>query len=345
MKFKLTKVQFFLMLFYIETGVIYISFQQTVIDVGGRDAWIMFGLASIIAYVLLLFYEKNYQSFRLGTFTKWIYIIYWLVVIISFFIYIQYTLNVWVIQKTPPFFLLLAVVLVSLYISLSRSSTIVNLGVFIIPLVIIFIIFISLAFDELKFSNILPIGTSSAPQWLNGVHYSFTAFIGIESYLMLRKYVLEGEKVAGKPLLIFHLIVTIFMGASVIGSEFYFMLKELRLIPDPILYILKSQKVTFVKRLDIFFIYIWLAWSIVTLNLFLFNIRIALFEKKGKYSKPFLFVIHGIILILPLFLTGIEEVKFVRKYLVYLFYPFSIILPMMIILFNRRGDSKCDKSQ
>lgn len=333
------------MLFYIETGVIYISFQQGVIDFGGRDAWIMFGAASIIAYLLLLFYEKNYRFFRLGNITKWIYIIYWIVVIISFLSYMQYVLNIWVLQKMPPFVLLLSIVIVSLYVSLSRASTTVNLGVLIIPLVIIFIIFILLATHELKFLNIFPIGTSSVRQWLHGTHYSFTAFVGIESYLVLRKYVLEDEKVAGKPLLIFHLIVSLFLGASVLGSELYFMLKEIRLIPDPILYILKSQKVTFVKRLDIFFSYIWLAWSIVTINLFLFNIRIALYDKKGKYSNLLLFVIHGIILVGPLFLVGLFEVELVRTYLVYLFYPFAIIIPMIIIFFNRRGDSKCDKSQ
>ncbi|RIJ65483.1 GerAB/ArcD/ProY family transporter [Rummeliibacillus sp. POC4] len=345
MNFKLTKIQFFLMLFFIETGVIYISFQQGVIDYGGRDAWIMFGVASIFMYLLLFFYEKNYKFFRLGKITKWIYILYWLVVIISFLSYMQYTLNVWIIQNMPPFYSLLAIVLVTLYISLSRPSTTVNLGVLIIPLVFIFIVFILLATHELKFSNILPIGTSTVPQWLKGMHYSLTAFIGIESYLMLRKNVLKDEEIKGKPILIFHLIVSIFMGASVIGVEFYFMLKEIRLIPDPILYILKSQKVTFVKRLDIFFIYIWLAWSLLTINLFLFNIRIALSTQEGKNPKPLLFIIHGIIMIAPLFFIGVGQVEFIRKYLIYLFYPFSIILPMIIILFNRRRDSKCDKSQ
>lgn len=94
MNFKLTKIQFFLMLFFIETGVIYISFQQGVIDYGGRDAWIMFGVASIFMYLLLFFYEKNYKFFRLGKITKWIYILYWLVVIISFLSYMQYAIYI-----------------------------------------------------------------------------------------------------------------------------------------------------------------------------------------------------------------------------------------------------------
>ncbi|WP_102692345.1 GerAB/ArcD/ProY family transporter [Rummeliibacillus pycnus] len=345
MNFKLTRVQFFLMLFYIETGVVYISFQQGVIDKGGRDAWIMFGISSIIVYSLLLFYEKFYQYFKLGTITTWIYVFYWLIIIVSFLGYMQYTLNVWVIQNTPPLFTLLAIVLVSLYISFSRPSTAINLGVLIIPLVFIFVVFILLATHELKFSNILPVGTSTLQQWLKGTNRSFIAFIGIESYLILRKYVLENEKVAGKPLLYFHLIITIFMGASVVGTEFYFMLKEIKLIPDPIIYILKSQKVTFVKRLDIFFVYIWLAWSIVTINLFLFNIRVVLFAKKRKHPTILLLVLHFIILVVPLTLTGLGEVELVRKVFSFLFYPSAVVLPIFIILFNMRRDSKCDKSQ
>ena len=36
----------------------------------------------------------------------------------------------------------------------------------------------------------------------------------------------------------------------------FFALEEVQLIPEPIMYILKSQEVNFVKRLDIFFIYL-----------------------------------------------------------------------------------------
>ncbi|MGG0657676.1 GerAB/ArcD/ProY family transporter [Rummeliibacillus pycnus] len=345
MSFKLTKVQFFIMLFFIETGVVYISFQQALIIKGGRDAWIMFAVATIIAFIQLLFYEKYYKRFELGKITSWLYILYWLTLIIGFLGYMQYTLNTWVIQSTPPIVTLVIMLLVSLYISLSRPSTVINLGVLIIPFVIIFIIFILLATHELKFSNILPIGDSTVPQWLSGVHSSVLAFIGIESYLILRKYVLENEKVAGKPLLIFHLIVSIFMGASVIGTEFYYALKEINLVPEPIIYILKSQKVTFVKRLDIFFIYIWLAWSILTINLFIFNIRIVLFSKKRKHPNLMMIILHCFILVVTLFLVDVYQVNFIRKYLGYLYYPFTIVLPVIIILKNKRRDSKCDKSQ
>ncbi|WP_397537922.1 GerAB/ArcD/ProY family transporter [Rummeliibacillus pycnus] len=345
MSFKLTKAQFFVMLFFIQTGIIYISFQHGLIKGGGRDAWIMFAVTAIIVFIQLLLFEKYYQRFVLGKITSWLYILYWLTLIIGFLGYMQYTLNTWVIQSTPPIITLTLILLVSLYISLSRPSTVINLGVLIIPLVIIFIVFILIATHELKFSNILPLGTSTVSQWLSGMHNSSIAFIGIESYLILRKYVLENEKVAGKPLFIFHLIVSIFMGVSVIGTEFYFALKEINLIPEPIIYILKSQKVTFVKRLDIFFIYIWLAWGILTINLFIFNIRIVLFSKKRKHPQRMMIILHCFILVVTLFLVGIYQVDLIRKYIGYLYYPFTIVLPVIIILKNRRRDSKCDKSQ
>ena len=41
------------------------------------------------------------------------------------------------------------------------------------------------------------------------------------------------------------------------------------MIPEPLLYILKSQEVTFVERLDLFFLYIWMIWSIITVAIIL----------------------------------------------------------------------------
>lgn len=341
MNFKLTRVQLFLMLFLIQTGVVYIAFQQAVILEGGKDSWLMFGVAAIINLLQLLFYEKYYDKFKLGTITSWIYIIYWLVLIICFLSYMQYTLDVWVTQNTPTWITLSAIVLVLFYISLSRQTTTVNLGVLIIPLVFVFIVFILLATPQLQITNILPMGTSSASQWVKGIHFSLVAFLGVESFLILRKHVLKSEKVAGKPIFIFWLILTIFMGASIIGTQMYFSLSAIKLIPEPIFYILKAQKVTFVKRLDIFFIYIWLAWSVVTISLVMFNIRIIYFAKKRKHPIRSLIIFHSIILVISLFLVQIQYIECIRNYAPYLYYPFTILFPILIIFINQRRDSKC----
>ena len=150
MNFRLTRIQLFLVVFMAQTGVIYISFQQGIIVKGGRDAWIMFVVASIFNYLLLLFYEKNYKYFRLGKITSWLYIIYWLILIICFLAYVQYTLNTWVIQYTPILVTLTAILLVSLYINLSRPATAINLVGLIIPLMILFILFILFSLPQLK---------------------------------------------------------------------------------------------------------------------------------------------------------------------------------------------------
>lgn len=342
MIFKLTRIQLFLILFYFETGVIYISFQQKLIKEGGRDAWMMFTSIAIITYFLLLFYEKYYRYFIVGVVTSWLYIFYWLLIIVSFLSYLQFTLNAWVIQNTPSYVTIFAIVLISAYINASRPSTIVNLGVLMIPLVVVFVVFILLATHELRFSNILPLGTSTMNQWIAGLNRSFIPFIGIESYLLLRNYVLKGEKISGMPLFIFHFIVSVFLGASVIGTEFYFVMKEMDLIHDPIIYILKSQQVTFVKRLDIFFVYIWMAWSIITINLYLFMIRIVLFTKKKRYSKVIMYILYGVIILGSLFSLNITPIEFIREYLVYTFYPFAIILPIFIIWWNKRREFKCE---
>ena len=110
----------------------------------------------------------------------------------------------------------------------------------------------------------------------------------------------------------------------------------LKLIPEPLMYILKSQSVSFVERLDLFFIYIWMTWSIITIALFSFSTMYVhqLHAKGNKKRNTIIF--HLLLIILPLFIATKEGVEMIQKISCLFSFIFPIVVPTMVILLNRR---------
>ena len=90
MKIQLTKTQLFLLLFVIQTGFVYTSFQNLVIEHSKRDASIQFLVVAVIFFLQLLFFERMYKYFVLNRVTKLLYLIYWFLYLIVF-LHNQYT--------------------------------------------------------------------------------------------------------------------------------------------------------------------------------------------------------------------------------------------------------------
>ena len=88
----------------------------------------------------LLLYERYYEDFKPGPIASWLYKGYWLLIIVAFISYIDYTLAVWAFPETPQFIVITIMVGISLYANLSRPETIMNLSVILIPLVPLFFV-------------------------------------------------------------------------------------------------------------------------------------------------------------------------------------------------------------
>ena len=124
---------------------------------------------------------------------------------------------------------------------------------------------------------------------------------------------------------------------SVILTILFFTLPGLKEIPEPLLYILKSQEVTFVERLDLFFLYIWMIWSIISVVIISFSALYVhrLHTKKNK--KRDIIIWHVLLVVLPLFFVSKEFVDIlIDNIIIYLHLLFAFIVPVIVIIMNRR---------
>ncbi len=286
--------------------------------------------------MLLLFYERYYTRFTIGPFVGWLYKGYWLFVAVAYLAYIDYTLAVWGFPETPQVIVLAALVSVSLYANLSRAETVINLTVILIPLIFIFIIFLQFAWDDLVWTNIFPLGEATGKEWFEGLLKAQIAFIGIELYLFFRRHVDVKEKIKGFPLFVYQMTWFSFFFFSVILTILYFTLTGLQQIPEPLLYILKSQEVTFVERLDLFFLYIWMIWSIITVAIISFSALYVHRLHAKEHHKRDIIIWHVLLVLLPLFFVSKKYIEILNDLIIYVHLLFTIIIPAIVIITNRR---------
>ncbi|WP_440050453.1 GerAB/ArcD/ProY family transporter [Lysinibacillus sphaericus] len=235
----------------------------------------------------------------------------------------EYVLASWVLPQTPEWVVVIIIVALSLYANLSRPETVINIGVMLLPIIFLFIVFLMLAVPDLTWSNLFPIEFKNPRQLIEGLIYSTYAFLGVEMFLIYRPFLQKEITLKGKPLLIYQQVIFVFYMISVLFTQMFFTMNEVKLVPEPIIYILKAQEVTFVKRLDIFFVYIWLSWSIVTIMIFGLSFRVVHFVKERKYPKLNLIIYHILLVIMPLFLIQFRIIEVIRISLHYIFLVFT----------------------
>jgi len=290
----------------------------------------------MIHYVMLLLYERFNMRFNVGPFVGWLYKGYWLLVTVAFIVDVDYVLAVWGFPKTPQVIVIVIIVGISLYANLSRAETVINLSVILIPLIIIFIGFLSLAWKDLIWTNIFPLGEAGGKEWFNGLLKAQLAFVGIELYLFFRRHVDIKEKIKGFPLVVFQMTWMLFFLFTVILTILYFTLSGMEFMQQPLLYILKSQEVTFVERLDLFFLYIWMIWSIITVAIFSFSaMHVHRLHAKGNKKRDTL-IWHVLLVVLPLYFVKKQYVVRLDEVLIYGHLLFAIIIPAIVIITNRR---------
>ena len=347
MNIRLTNIQFFMILFTILTGFVYVSFQAYIIDNGKRASWLIFIIVSIVIYLILIVYEKNYKYFVLGKVFSIIYLLYGCIHISISIGYVVYIISTWLAPNTPSYVLLLMLLLPSLYASLSRPETTINLGVPFFIFIIIFIVFLLNGAKGFFLTNLFPLEEGGMKGWMWGAIYSFNAYRNLECYLFLRRYVMKNQKISGLPLFLFFLALFFMYFFSIVIVMMYFSLNEFTVVSEPILYLLHAQEVTFAKRLDLIFIFMWILISILTLTNYILVARIIRFEqqKKVKRQKIEIVAIHVFIFVGAYLLFPYERNEIVISNQWISFFIFGFGLPILIIIWNKiRGRTIFDSS-
>jgi len=336
MKFSLTPIQFFLIIFLLQTGSVFITFQTRLLEGAGRNAWVIFICTGILHYLLLLLYERQHPRFLPGPFVSLLYKMYWIYINVLSLANILYSLAIWLYPNTPSIVLLLFIVFVSFYANCCKPDTIINLPVIIIPAILIFFFSLFFVFPDLEWTWLFPLDLKDVELVLNGFLISQVTVVGAASFLFLRKRVVTDVKMIGWPIAIYASFWFLFFFTSLVVVQLFFPLETIAIVPEALLYLLKSQKVNFVERLDLFFLFIWMMWSMITVILFAFLIRLVHAETNTGKQYKFNLLIHIVFLLVPPFFATRDRLEMLREPLVYLHLIIVVVLPIFVFIKNRR---------
>ena len=188
---KISIFQFFLGLFIVHLGFVYISLPSILVTVAKRDVTIIFIVVIIIYGCILTFYNRFYRYFILHSFFKWIYVAYWSMNVLILVVSVTSTLKRWLLVNTPVIVVICLILLVCFYGVVSRAETTINIPVFIIPLIIVFLVTLLRVVPELRVYDFFPLFDSTKREWLRGFLFAWYAFMGAELFLIFRKYVIK----------------------------------------------------------------------------------------------------------------------------------------------------------
>lgn len=284
-KDRITPGQLMVLIIQSQIGVGVLFLPSEVESVAGNDAWISVILAGLAAFLLILVFWGLGRRFPHQTLFEFlprllgkvagkaVILLYAAMFVFEgSLVLLQFAdvIKNWVFSDTPVWVIMLMSLVTSYYMAKENLRTIVRFFVLTFGLIFV-LIFISLyAYRNVDILYILPINQAGIPKILSGTAKSIDAYYGIEVLLVAYPFVQGKSKDILKAALwgnAFSIAVYTFL---VFTCLIAFTSDELKLIPQPVLYMVKSLSFTIFERADLYFLTIWIVAVITTAVIYLF---------------------------------------------------------------------------
>lgn len=349
---KITRNQLFFVVLQTQVGVGILSLPHTLFAASKQDSWISLIVAGILIQFFIFIIWKLGSRFPnktifeitdlllgkfLGKVISIAYICYFLAVsslILSLF---SSLISIWILPNTPFWIVILLMVLTGVYISLGdlrvigRFFTIVS----VLYIVVIFLLIATLL-KGINIAYILPVGGAGLVPILMGSKEAFLSMWGFEILLVLFPYVLGTSRQIFKKMSLVNLALVLFYLFIVISCLVLFSPPQMKLIPQPVLYALKTLTFNFISRLDLLFLSIWIVSVATSYMMYLFLASHGLQQLRKKKKRNKFVVIMGILSFAISVLPG-ENLLKIQKFSTIVTQSgiiFAMGLPVLLLLIS-----------
>lgn len=359
-KTKITPFQLTFILIHAQVGVGVITLPYDLFLKAKGDAWISILITGAILQILLFLFwglmnrfpssnlfEIVQQLFGkiIGKIIIIIYCLYFIIIGTIVLSKYAYFLKAWMMPSTPKWLLVSIMAFTALFIVKDHIQIIAR---FTFLSSVVFIGFIGAAFFSFKFINItyiLPVGVDGVMPIIKGLAPSLFSFQGFELLLIFFPFAQAEPKVVFKVASIANVFVTLFYTLLVFVCLTFFSPDELRLVPEPVLYLVKSFSFRIIERPDLLFTSMWIVLVATTFMCILFVSTLGITTvihstHLGRYAL----LIVGLCLIGGIGIQGIYEIEpismYVNNVLVPIFYGLPILFLLVSIIFKKKEEVK-----
>ncbi|WP_239615659.1 GerAB/ArcD/ProY family transporter [Cohnella mopanensis] len=284
-KEKITAGQFMIVVIQAQIGVGILFLPSSVESVARNDAWIsilLAGMAALLLSVVMWGLNRRFPTMTLFEFLpkllgkfagKIVQIFYGLAFILECSMVLVLFTDVvrdWIFPITPRWVILGLMLATALYMARENIRLIARFFVLTFGLIFVLILIAAYAYKDANILYILPINESGISNVLKGMLRSMNSLYGFEMILLCYPYVKGGSKGILKATLFACVFSTLVYSFMVFMCLIVFSPEELKIIPQPVLYMVKALSFTVIERADLYFLTIWTVVVITTVMAYLY---------------------------------------------------------------------------
>ncbi|MGM0836699.1 MAG: GerAB/ArcD/ProY family transporter [Bacillota bacterium] len=339
--------QLYFLVIQSQMGVGVLSLPFAVHSTAKGDGWISIILAGIVIQIWLYIFltitrwfpEKNiYQISKhlfgrfMGSIVVIAYLLYFTAVAALVTVLQTGLINKWILTLTPFWIIYLLIIVVAVYLATDNILTIARFFSLSTGVVLFFVLLVSTVYRDANISYILPVGEGGIANIFLAVKDVLIALTGFEIILMVYPLLKEKKKTF-KTLTLANITTISVYTFLVFTSLIIFSPKEITLVPEPVLYMLKAISFEIIERLDLIFLSIWVIPMTNSIIIYLYQASKGLKELFHTEShSPFVPII-----VIPIFVSGffLQDKFIIEKidsFFQYIIYSFVFILPVLLLI-------------
>ncbi len=269
---QISSAQLLFIIFQTQVGVGVLSLSANLYSEAGKDGWITLLLAGIgfeIIIFIIYFLSKRFSSSTIYEYASKVvgrpigllisigYIAFACVTAILVMELFDTAIQKWVLFRTPSWAILMLLAITGTYLALGKLKVIGRFDQFVSFLTIPLVIMVAYTLKEADLRYILPIGQQGLGPILKSIPQGFFSMIGFEMALFVFPFLQNKGKAALISLTLSNIAATTFYSFLTFSTYVMLSPKQLKILPEPIIYVLKGTSFHLVDRVDLLFLSIW----------------------------------------------------------------------------------------
>lgn len=324
------------------------------------NSWICIVITGLMIQMVLCLYwglGKKFSHYNLYGYTpvlfgkfiggavNMLYVLYGITVMAVILIFAVGIIKDWVLDETPRWILLALLCLTGIYLGKEKAGVIAKFNVIVSSLIVLLLVItlIALYTYPLEFRYLLPITQTGVMEIAKGVTKVYFSMIGFEILLILYPYI-KAKKTGSilKAATAANIAVTGIYAYLTIVCDIVFSPKEIELIPQPILYLVKALYIQVIERFDLLFVSIWIVNVLTSYVGYMFlsaeGTAAVAPRLKRSVTVP---VISAVTFCIALFISTDQEAQVLNDYLLIATVFFVLVIPVLLYFtsFFRKKES------
>lgn len=349
------------LLIHAKIGIGVVTLPHDVFMEAKEDSWISVLLTGVMIQIIIFvlgalmmrFPSTNLNGFVEIIFGKWLGKLF-IILYCTYFIILggvslakfALILKTWMMPLTPKWVLIALIMLLAVYTVNSKESLRVIARFFFLStfVLLVFIVFSLYALKDAHFTYLFPMGDAGILNIIKGIKPAFYSFQGFELLLFIYPFVQSDRKGLVKTASLTNLFITVFYTFMVLISLLIFSAKELKMIPEPVLYLVKSFTFKIVERPDLIFTSIWIGLVATTIIIILYVSSQGLSAVTNtKNNSLSTYIVAGIMFVLALIFYGEYRLPHISTIFNPFIFLFTLGLPILFLLiaiiFNKKEEA------